>query len=607
MTKSASGEDYPVAGLSRRGFLAGVSGLALGLGLSREALGQALATVRGAGDIRTSLLQTIKFSSRPVRGQYRTLLSAPGEATITRLDIVGREASAQRITSRRSLFYFAHLSDLHLIDAQTPARMEPFVGLAKSTFSDAFRPQETLSTQVLAAMIAAVRDATTSPITGAPLAAAVNTGDSADMMNDLETRWYINLLDGGTITPNSGTPGAYDGVQVWQDATYAYHPDDPSQDPYGEYGFPQLPDLLTTTVSQQVSSPGLPVPWYAVYGNHDAMFMGTLPVTSQLRSWAVGNRKAATWETLAGTSQAALASQPSALQRLANTLRSNLGLLPGLHAITPDPGRRMLERTEFMQAHLDSPTLPGPVGHGFTPANVATGQTWWKADPSPYIRLFGLDTCNTTMGADGGVPQEQFEWLTAELDAAQAQGVLCIVLSHHNSLTLENDAQPVIGGQRIVHSEEFIAALLDRPSCIAWINGHTHINTINAHSAPTGVGGFWEITTASAIDFPQQQQLIEIVDNRDGTLSLFVTALDHAGDPTWTQGDFTPLGLASLSREFAANDWVQNPPMRMGSPLDRNTELVLPAPFDLSRISDSTVEAATLSARARLIKAGIPT
>ena len=594
-----------MVGMSRRGFISTVTGLAVGLGLSTEALGQALASVPRARDVRTSLLQSIKFSSSPVRNQYRTLVAAPGEAVITRLDVLRREASTQRAATRRSLFYFAHLSDIHLIDAQTPARMEPMVGLAKTTFSDAFRPQETLSTYVLAAMMHAVRNATTSPLTGAPLAAAVSTGDSADMMNTLETNWYITLLDGGSVTPNSGLPGEYDGVQVWEDATYAYHPDDPSADPYGEYGFPRLPGLLKVTVSQEVSSPGLPVPWYAVYGNHDAMYMGTFAVHSQLRSWAVGDRKAATWDALSETSLAALASQPSALQRMANTVRTNLGMLPGMHAVAPDPGRRLLERTEFMQAHLDSPPLPGPVGHGFTPASVTTGRTWWKADPAPYVRLLGLDTCNTTAGADGGVPEEQFEWVKAELDAAQVEGVLCLILSHHNSLTLENDAQPVLGGRRIVHAEEFIAALLERPSCVAWINGHTHINTINAHSRPDGAGGFWEITTASAIDFPQQQQLVEIVDNRDGTISLFVTALDHASDPTWTDGDFSTVGLASLSREFAANDWIQNPPMRMGSPLDRNTELLLPSPFDLSRITDAQVEAATMVARARLITAGV--
>ena len=64
---------------------------------------------------------------------------------------------------------------------------------------------------------------------------------------------------------------------------------------------------------------------------------------------------------------------------------------------------------------------------------------------------------------------------------------------------------------------------------IAWVNGHTHRNQMWAHKAAGGDGGFWEINTASHIDFPQQSRLIELVDNQDGSLSIFTTMLDHAG------------------------------------------------------------------------------
>ena len=65
---------------------------------------------------------------------------------------------------------------------------------------------------------------------------------------------------------------------------------------------------------------------------------------------------------------------------------------------------------------------------------------------------------------------------------------------------------------------------------VGWLNGHTHLNQILAHRRAGG--GFWEITTASCIDFPQQQQVVELVDNRDGTLSIFTTVLDHASPVT---------------------------------------------------------------------------
>ena len=141
------------------------------------------------------------------------------------------------------------------------------------------------------------------------------------------------------------------------------------------------------------------------------------------------------------------------------------------------------------------------------------------------------------------------------------------------------------------------------PALVAWLNGHTHVNTITPHMREAG-GGFWEITTASCVDFPQQQQLVELVDNRDGTMSIFVTALDHAAPPAWSPGDLSQTGLASLSRELAANAWLSKPPLLAGSPLDRNVELLLPAPFDLSAITDVAIETEQMKARAQALAHG---
>ena len=567
-------------------------------------MGRALSAPMRATDAPTTLLQTIKLSSQPVRGNYRTLLAGAGEDFIPRFDLLGREAAAARTTARRSLYYFAHLSDIHVIDAQTPARMDAIQSLAPKLFTDACRPQDALTVHVLASMVDSVAASQTSAVTGAPLASALSTGDSADNLSQLETRWYIDILDGKEVLANSGAAGVYEGPQVWSEATYAYHPEDPAGDVFGPLGYPTVPGMLTAAVSNPVQSQGLPVPWYAVYGNHDATFMGTFRPDPALFAWAVGDRKAVTGEALAVNWLQGYASDLSAAQMAANAIRQQLGLLPGLKTVTPDPARKLLERTDFMQAHLDSPAVPGPVGHGWTQANIDTGQTWWSADLTPYLRVFGLDTCNMASGADGAVPEDQFTWLEAQLAQCETEGKLAMVCSHHNSLTIENDAKPVWGGQRLVHAEEFIAMLVRYPVCIAWLNGHTHVNTIKAHPRQGGVGGFWEITTASCIDFPQQQQLVDVVDNRDGTMSIFVIALDHAAPPTWTQGDLSQTGLASLSRELAANSPLSKPALLAGSALDRNVELLMPAPFDLSGITDAAVEAEQMKARAQLVAHG---
>lgn len=588
-----------MAGLSRRAFLAAVSGLSAAWALPREALGMALSSDPVPSQALSTLQQTIRIG--PVqRASYRTLVAEPGESFTPRLDLFGQVPDPGRVARRRSLVYLGHLSDIHVMDVQSPARLEPLIAQDHTLWAGAYRPQDALSTQVAASMVKALADLRTSPVTGAPMSAAVFTGDAADMLSQLETRWYIDLLDGVPVTPDSGLPGVFQGVQAWADATYAYHPEDPRSDMWGAYGFPTVPGFLQAAIAGPVDSGGLPVPWYAVYGNHDTTYIGTLGVPAGLRAFAVGDRKAVEWPAVLGNYVGSWAADASALTRWTQAVATNLGVDLGMRAVTPDPRRRLLEQQDFMRAHLQTAPNPGPIGHGFTPAAIEAGITYWQANVGPFARIFGLDTCNQVAGPDGAVPRAQLDWLEAGLGQCQAEGRLAIILSHHNSYTLENSAALVSDPTDLVHAEEFIATVLRYPCAIAWLNGHTHNNTITAHPRGGGSGGLWEITSASCIDFPQQEQVVDIVDNRDGTLSLFTVVVDHAASPQW-DGDLSTLGLASLSRQLSANDWVENPVLRRGSELDRNTELLLPAPFDMTAITDAALEQAHAADRARLL------
>lgn len=589
--------------LSRRSFLALTGTLAATFGLPRDLLGSALAAPATPADVPTTLRETIRQAAASTRG-YHTLRSAPGEPFLVRTDLLRAAPDPARARARRSVAYLGHTSDIHVQDTQTPARLEPVNALTTTLVPGSHRPQEALSLFVQAQMVQALSDAALSPVTGAPMAAVVNTGDSSDQISELETRWYIRVMDGVPVVADSGTPGVYEGVQVWPEAAYAYHPEDPAQDPWGLCGFPRVPGLMSAAVTTEVTSPGMPAPWYSVFGNHDVLFNGFIGQDDSLRSLATGSVKYYAFSDWMSEHLLGAALDTSPIQRMLNHVRQQYALVGGFKRVGADPRRRLLQATDFVSAHFeDTGGGPGPVGHGWTRANLDQQTTYWSADLGAHLRLFGLDTCNRIVGADGAVPRDQLDWLESGLAECMATNRLAVVLSHHNTLTLENTAESVFHpGAPLVHAEEVIARLLRYPVMVLWLNGHTHTNTIRAHPRPGGAGGFWEVTTASCIDFPQQQQVVDLVDNRDGTLSIFAVTLDHASPATWTPGDLSQEGMASLSRELAGNDRVATPLALLGSPLDRNVELLLPEPFPLAGISEATLEAETMSRRAAVLR-----
>jgi hypothetical protein len=124
------------------------------------------------------------------------------------------------------------------------------------------------------------------------------------------------------------------------------------------------------------------------------------------------------------------------------------------------------------------------------------------------------------------------------------------------------------------------ALLAGTPNVIAYVAGHTHENDVSFNRGRRG-RGFWEINTASHVDWPQQSRLIEIMDNGDGTLSLFGTLLDTAAPaaapPSGPAGAFTTTELASIARTLSFND-PQREAGSAGVRRDRNVELLVRDP-----------------------------
>jgi metallophosphoesterase (TIGR03767 family) len=239
-----------------------------------------------------------------------------------------------------------------------------------------------------------------------------------------------------------------------------------------------------------------------------------------------------------------------------------------------DGQRKILSRKQVVAEHFNTPATPGPVGHGFTPTNRLKGTAYYTFDHGSNVRCIVLDTVNPNGYAEGSIDKPQFDWLKQRLATSTDKFVL--IFSHHTIGTMTNpliatglDLRPRVLGPEVK------AELLKHANVVAWVNGHTHRNTITAHKPASGPGGFWEINTASHVDFPQQSRTIELVDNGNGTLSIFTTMLDHNG-PASNGGDLgDTVALSALARELSANDPQERESGKNGALDDRNVELLV--------------------------------
>jgi metallophosphoesterase (TIGR03767 family) len=574
--------------VTRREFLKLVGGAAAAVPLSKVSLLGVLdpeARAEALGGGLTTLDQTIVkgalVRSGP-KGSYYRLTTGPGERWIVREEL-GR-ASSSPIRAAAS---FVHFTDIHLIDAQSPGRVEFLDRFADQhcesfPLSSAFRPQETLTLHVLESMIRRMRGIRRGPTSGSRLSFAMCTGDNIDNEQFNELRWFIELMDGGrAVMPNSGGPG-YEGVQAadWDDPEY-WHPDAVADKYKDLYGFPEYPGLLADAV-KPFTATGIQLPWLQTFGNHDGLMQGNGPRNEAFNAVAVGPLK--------------FDGPPPGIDPCNPFPGLGSQWLP-TRPVAADANRRIVRRGEYIEQHFH--TSGTPAGHGFTERNRADGTAYYVRDEIPRARLIMLDTVNPGGYADGSIGAAQFAWLEERLIEVHSafydsagnvvrtgnSDRLVILFSHHGLRSLVNpvmDPNPDDPGSndlpRILADQ--VEALLHRfPNVIAWVNGHTHDNVVQARPDPAGrTTGFWDIGTAAHVDWNCQSRIVEVAIRDDRTISIFCTMVDHAA-PADPRGATGLLRLASIHRELAANDYQYGfGSTGPGKPEDRNVELILPGP-----------------------------
>ena len=568
---------------------------------------------------------------------FSLLDAGPGDPIDVREELGAAEGG--RDARRESLFYFGQISDFHLTDEESPARVEFFDAPPLSSFSNSgHRPHEALIPHEVDATVRQMNQFQTSPIpqgdgTRAEMVNVVLTGDLADSQQRNEVEWVRTLIEGGTLNPNSGTsqlgpleqilcglaplddPQNYTGVQDYDDyfeSPLFYDPDQPAG-PYA--GWPSYPGLQDRAQVPFTAS-GLNVPSYVAVGNHDVLVQGNEDANALYELVATGCLKPMGPFPDGTSPQDTL--DPAYLLGLLATSPEKVAQVP------PDANRQYVDKAQYRQVMAQG-NQPDAHGFGFVdPSELSASNgaaSYYSFSPEPGLRFIALDTNSSGSGfllgpgeeggvattAEGNIDHPQWQWLIGELEQAKQDEELVVAYAHHGigSLTfalpdeivspcLTNDAHghdvnpgcdrdPRNSGP--VHLGSELTNLLNQyPGVITFVAGHSHDNRVIPRDA-AGPGKFWEVKTAAVADWPSQSRVLDVMDNCDGTLSIFGVLLDTLApiDPPAAGTSAATFGvdeLSSIGRVLNYNDPQAGPGAAEGEAGDRNVELLIDNPYE---------------------------
>jgi len=478
---------------------------------------------------------------------YGTWHYGPGVPCQKRIDLMPSGYSYASVTKSSTLLRFFTITDIHITDKESPAQAIFFAPYAGANGISCYSPLMLYTTQVLDATVKTINDLHTQN----PFDLGLALGDMANCAQYNELRWFIDVMDGQTITPSSGTQKA---------GTNNHY-----QDAYKAVG-------LNSSI-----------PWYATIGNHDHFWLGSKPINAKIQKAMIGDSILQLGNIFTDT--AAMSKNDFSTGTIDGSTQYGTVIGSGVVAtmgpiptVSPDANRHSLSVSDWVKEF--STTTSNPSGHGFKGSDVLGACYSFVPKSNVPLKIIVLDDTQDATEAPfeegiyghGELTADRYNWLMAELQAGQAANQLMIISAHVpigvSAPNTPMDWKPAPG---YATEKDLIAQLRSFPNLILWVAGHRHLNNVTAFPSIDPIhpeNSFWEVETKSLREFPEQFRTFDITVNSDKTISIIATDVDV---------DMPAGSLASIGRSYAiASNQIYGlygQPLETGS-VSYNAELV---------------------------------
>jgi metallophosphoesterase (TIGR03768 family) len=257
-----------------------------------------------------------------------------------RTDIMATAYQAPTINNPVKLLRFFAMTDIHIIDKESPAQliyMQPLneYGVEASATS-VYSPTMMYTTQMLDAAIQTVNALHQQD----PIDFGISLGDTCNSTQYNELRWYIDVIDGKVITPSSGANVGANTIDY--------------QKPFKAAGLDPS------------------IPWYQARGNHDLFWLGSIPPDVEdgngrsLRGACVSDEVLAIADVLASPNNIYNTSWPQYYMGVidGSTPNGNIieyGAVSGFSSppkVVADPDRRSLTTADWVSEFFKTSTSP---------------------------------------------------------------------------------------------------------------------------------------------------------------------------------------------------------------------------------------------------------